>query len=441
VKIVQAAGWYYPDSIGGTEVYVAALSRALRAAGHEVLVAAPEPGAALPRKYPVDGCEVFRYPIPDEPSRDEAQGDVAVRGAEHFHRWLCSQRADIVHIHTFVTGLGLAEVVAAREAGCRVVVTTHASSLGYLCQRGSLMFQGQGLCDGIVDVSRCADCVLEDRGAPEPFRSVLAHLPAQMSRVTGALPGPIGTALGMRDLIARNLSRQSTMLTAVEAFVVLTERAAEIVRANGAPALKVFVNRVGVRDDLDVGGAAPERDVQTIRIGYVGRFEHVKGVLDLAEAVRRVPSHVPLRLEFRGPAQSAADRATKALIAQMSASDPRVGVNDGVAPANIVDVLRSYDVICCPSRCLEGGPTVALEAMALGIPVIAASVGGVAEIVEDGVNARLVPPGDVECLSAALTEVATDRMSTVDRWRTRLPATRRMRDVARDYLDIYKRRN
>ncbi len=55
----------------------------------------------------------------------------------------------------------------------------------------------------------------------------------------------------------------------------------------------------------------------------------------------------------------------------------------------------------------EGGPTAGLEAMAAGVPVIAASVGGVAEVLEDGFNARLVPPGDVGRLAAALIEVAS----------------------------------
>ena len=201
----------------------------------------------------------------------------------------------------------------------------------------------------------------------------------------------------------------------------------------------VVVNRLGVRDDLDHRSVSVHRADDAIRIGYVGRFELVKGVLDLAEAVKRVPANARLRVEFRGPAQSTADLETKSQIAQMSAGDPRVVIEDGVAPAAIADVLNSYDVICCPSRCLEGGPTVALEAMALGIPVIAASVGGVAEVVEDGVNARLVPPGDVNRLAAALTEVARNPAATICQWKKRLPAARRMRDVAREYLELYSR--
>ena len=70
MKIVQASGWYYPDSVGGTEVYVAELSSRFQAAGHDVLIASPQPGLSAPRTYEHDGVSVVRYPIPAEPSRD-----------------------------------------------------------------------------------------------------------------------------------------------------------------------------------------------------------------------------------------------------------------------------------------------------------------------------------------------------------------------------------
>ena len=82
-----------------------------------MLVAAPEPGVRSARTYELDGCVVFRYPVPEFATRDEAQGDVVVRGAEHLHDWLREVRADVVHVHTFVTGLGLQEILAAKRAG------------------------------------------------------------------------------------------------------------------------------------------------------------------------------------------------------------------------------------------------------------------------------------------------------------------------------------
>ena len=51
MRIVQAVGWYLPTSTGGTEVYVSELSKRLRAAGHEVLIAAPETLGQQERTY------------------------------------------------------------------------------------------------------------------------------------------------------------------------------------------------------------------------------------------------------------------------------------------------------------------------------------------------------------------------------------------------------
>jgi len=174
-------------------------------------------------------------------------------------------------------------------------------------------------------------------------------------------------------------------------------------------------------------------------VGYVGRFEDVKGVVDLAEAIRRVPPDLPLHVEFRGPAQGSEERRTRTEIERMFASDGRVTVGEAIAPRDVQKVLKSYDVLCCPSRCLEGGPTVGLEALAVGVPLIAASAGGIAEVLQDGVNARLVPPGDVDGLAAALVEVASDPDGTIGRWKQHLPEPRTMRDVAHDYLPLYAR--
>src|SRR5262249_43091770 len=118
--------------------------------------------------------------------------------------------------------------------------------------------------------------------------------------------------------------------------------------------------------------------------------------------------------------------------------DPRVQFPNGVPPADVPRVLAGFDALVCPSVGFENGPTVALEANAAGTPVIASAVGNLSEIVADGVNGRLVPPGDVKALAQALVEVASDPARTIDTWRRNIASPRTMDDIARDYIALYE---
>ncbi|HEU0316454.1 MAG TPA: glycosyltransferase family 4 protein, partial [Solirubrobacteraceae bacterium] len=71
-------------------------------------------------------------------------------------------------------------------------------------------------------------------------------------------------------------------------------------------------------------------------------------------------------------------------------------------------LMRHIDVLVAPSR-QEPFGTVLAEAMAAGTPVVATRVGGLAEVVEDGVTGRLVEPGRPDQLAAAVLEVLDRR--------------------------------
>ncbi len=432
MKIVQALGWFYPDSVGGTENYVAALSRQLRANGHDVAIAAPDPTSATPRRYEHDGFQVFRYPIPPRPTRDEAQGRCRVRGVEHFDTWIRRERPDLVHMHTFVTGLGLDELIVARDAGAATVVTTHSASLGYLCQRGTMMRWGASLCDAIVDPAKCAACALQQRGVPKPVARALGHLAAK--RRTTPAATRVGTMSGMAALIDWNQSRQRVLMELVDRFVVLTRWGYDALAANGAPRHKLMMNRLGVDGHPEIAARPPA--ARPVKVGYLGRFEPIKGAHVLARAIRALPADCGVSVEFRGPVRTPADEEIRASLRHIVRSDPRVRFEPEVPPDAAPRILAGYDVLVCPSLVVEGGPTVALEAMAVGTPVIGSAIGGLAEIVIDRVNGRLVPPGDVPALASVLADLATDP-HIVDRWRQRLGPVRTMADVARDYLALY----
>ena len=79
-----------------------------------------------------------------------------------------------------------------------------------------------------------------------------------------------------------------------------------------------------------------------------------------------------------------------------------------VAVDDMPAVLLAADIVCCPSVVAEGLATINLEAAAAGKPVVASSVGGIPEIVADGVTGLLVPPGDEAALARALRRLVKD---------------------------------
>jgi glycosyltransferase involved in cell wall biosynthesis len=438
VKILHLCGWYLPKAVGGTEIYVAELVARQRAAGHDVRVAAPDPGAERTRTYQHDGALVFRYPIPQSPTRAEARQAVPVRGSELLVDWLRGWKPDVVHVHTFVTGVGPWEIKAAADAGARVVCTTHSAAFGFLCARGTLLQWGTRVCDGVARPAKCAACLYQRAGVPRPLADVAGLLPAPVAGVLGRMPGPIVTALGMPAFIRDNLRLQHQTLKTLDAFVVLTEAGRRMVTRDAGDDVPVVLNRLGIRTPAVRTAVGPGVAKRRITIAYVGRFDPIKGVFDLARAIRSVGNSVPLRFEFRAPVASRQQLEIADRIKAIVGAGADVHFGHPLQPGDVSAYLASIDLLCCPSRTFEGGPTVALEAMAVGTPVVGTRIGGLAEIIEDGVNGRLVPPGRPQALAEAFRDIAKDR-TVIETWKRGIGPVRTMDDVAADYEALYRR--
>ena len=154
-------------------------------------------------------------------------------------------------------------------------------------------------------------------------------------------------------------------------------------------------------------------------------------------AVRAIPADVQFRFDIRAPILDAGARALADDLRRLAGDDPRVRFEPAVSSSEIPAVLSGIDALLSPSLWFENGPTVALEAMAVGTPVIATRVGNLAELIDDGVNGRLVAAGNIPELTAALLEAAVHPESTIDVWRRALPPVRTMDDIARDYMALY----
>lgn len=164
--------------------------------------------------------------------------------------------------------------------------------------------------------------------------------------------------------------------------------------------------------ELDVADAPPpwppdvaedgDRRTRPV-IGFVGRIEPRKGPLDLVRAAPAIRAGAPgARIVLVGddPYDSAPDYARRVRASPDVEHIP--WVPNGAA------VMRHLDVLVAPSR-QEPFGTVLAEAMAAGTPVVATRVGGLAEVVADGLTGRLVAPARPDELAAAVLEVLADR--------------------------------
>jgi len=137
---------------------------------------------------------------------------------------------------------------------------------------------------------------------------------------------------------------------------------------------------------------------------FLGRLGAGKGTYDLLQAVHKLAARHPgIKLILGGDGELEPTRAA----CRALGIDQRVEVLGWVGARAKAQLLAQASVCVLPSYA-EGMPMSVLEAMSAGLAVVATPVGGVPDVVTDGVEGRLVPPGDIEALAAALDAVLSN---------------------------------
>jgi len=177
----------------------------------------------------------------------------------------------------------------------------------------------------------------------------------------------------------------------------------------GIPPAKLVVIPNGIPlEDFQPGDRSRARvdlgiPLRVVVAGTVGRLQPVKGTRHLLEAWSRLVSGHPdaiLLLVGGGSQQAALERMSR----HLGISEHVRFLGDRV---DVPDLLRGMDIFVLPSL-WEGMPNAALEAMAVGLPVVATAIGGTPEVVVDGVTGLLIPPGDPDALAQSIAHLLCD---------------------------------
>ncbi len=195
--------------------------------------------------------------------------------------------------------------------------------------------------------------------------------------------------------IVRRLARRLIVRVAV------SETAARVARRRLGGRFEVIPNGVDVTrfahaEPADLG---PGRKVL-----FVGRLDARKGFELAVRAFARLAADRPdLRLVVVG--EGPERRAVEELPGELRRRVLMLGVVDN---RELPPIHAGCEVFCAPNTGGESFGIVLVEAMAAGLPVVASAIPGFDEVVRDGVDGILVPPGDVEALSGALGRVLDD---------------------------------
>lgn len=247
------------------------------------------------------------------------------------------------------------------------------------------------------------------------YRPQIVH--THLSGIRYALPLAIKYRTPVRvhtlhNLAAKEISERANRLVRLLAFryriggVVPVAIAEEVART--IEQLYGYKNPPIIPNGIPVDDYAPNPDKrahwrqvelegrEAVVIAHVGRFMEQKNHSLLLRSFARVQSETPVYLWLIGDGEL---RPAMEQLAQ------ELGVADRVrfwgVRSDVADILNAADIFVLPSK-WEGNPLSVMEAMATGLPVVATAVGGVPELVEEGVSGFLTPNEDADAFTNAL---------------------------------------
>jgi glycosyltransferase involved in cell wall biosynthesis len=423
------------------------------------------------------------------------EGDPVAAGS--FKKVLDAERPDIVHFHAWSPAVSILLVREVKRRGLRLVQTYHTPTLscprGTLMRWGKIVCDGdlarrpcvacciQGKAEkvwrkkiihGIPDTGCRIQGESQHRNSPNPE----SRIPNPNIQGIRMLVSKLTTMFRMPGLIRKRTEAVREMFRAVDAMVALNDWSRKLLVLNGvkeskirlilhgipAPSAGVIGDRGEGSEEASISSRKDPKDAkgvgQTPETGYrirdaglkmqddggwrkeagtalklvfLGRVAPEKGIDVLLRAMEMVK--IPVELDIYGIRAEGG-----------SAKDIGYGISDignaqvrwlaPVKPEEVVETIRKYDALVVPSVWLETGPLVVLEAFAAGVPVIGSRLGGIAEMVRDGVDGLLFEVGKPEDLADKIQEFHR-RMKNI---KAGVPRVKNTREVGYEHLKLYQ---
>ena len=341
-------------------------------------------------------------------SLDDATWEAAVA---YGMRLLAALAPDIVHLqhrHGFWWILD-----SAQRLGIKTVYSNH--DWGMACLRTVLVKGDQTLCDAVVEVKKCADCVKSGRGTLGALNEKLVSYDVGVSLLAALKKLGMGSVLKQRGIVTRpaaartsdNLKRVKRVVSKLSHCITPSNFGknffSQFGLATNAITVLPWYYDVSVKEPVGLAQAQP------FTITYIGRLSPEKGVHQVFDALKDLNDIDPITFRIAGAVDS---EYAKNLQEKYSSNIGKHSI-EWLGWMTVDGLYQTTDVSIIPSLLMDNTPLSLVESLAYRVPVIATRVAPIAEFLQENSTGFMAEYGSNASLADAIRRA--HRMKTAIR--------------------------
>jgi glycosyltransferase involved in cell wall biosynthesis len=361
---------------------------------------------------------------------------------QKFEEILEEVKPDVVHVHHLVF-LSIGIIKKIKEKGIPVVFTLHDYWL--ICPRWHVLKKNSKVCEkfafGKFD-QECLDCLNEllniKKETKKIYNFIKKTLPGFIlvwfKRMYFSLTGVFYNGNDINKLQER-ASRIRELMKSIDIFLAPSEFIRKRYIEFGIPKEKIKLSRYGLNTSLF--NELQKKKNNKLRFAFLGTLLPAKGVDVLIKSFNRIKDQ-NAKLMIYGALKSYLGFEYYLPYLKKIRKNKNITFMGGFDNRQIASVFQNIDVLIVPSIWPENSPLVIQEAFLAKIPVIASRIGGIPELIQDGINGLLFNPADAQELHGKIQDII-DHHELIEKFKKNIPDVKTIEDNVAELEQIYKK--
>ncbi len=441
MKILQVIHNFLPYSYAGTEIYCYNLSKAL-SGEHNVFIfhrVRDENGKDYDMKrYKFEGLDIFAInnTCRSYNSFEDTYDNRIIE--DRFDEILDIVKPDVVHIqHLLFLSIGIIRCIKKRSIP--IVFTLHDYWL--ICPQGQLLRHDLSVCTDYVHYD-CIKCIRSQLAIKYGILNIYYRLrdkfpPLLLQLLKGIYlnyaKNIFLSEANSADKIKRRRDFINRLLGNVDLFISPSKFLLDIFLNYGISQDKIISIQNGI--DITQFKHLDRKKSNRIRFGFIGTIHPSKGLHILIEAFNKITAkNVELRIYGRILPYSGFEYYPRLL--RKLCRHSNILFMGGFEASLISKIFSEIDILIVPSIWNENLPLVILEAFSSRTPVIASRIGGISELINDGINGFLFKANNSDDLYTKL-KIIIDNDNIIEKLKNAVVLPKDMKENAREMAEIY----